>query len=84
MDEEPLLQVRHGRGDLHGEVEEDRAAKCLVVGEAQVVEQVAVGHELGEDVVGGLAGADAEQLHQVRVLHLLHDRRLQNTQDGNK
>ena len=39
---------------------------------AQEVEQTAVVHELGDDEHGLLRGAHAEQLHEVRMLHLQH------------
>jgi len=59
MDEQFGFEVGHGGGDLDGEVEEDGGGEVLVLRKAQVVEEVAVGHEFGYDVVGGLAGADA-------------------------
>lgn len=43
-----------------------------VVGGAQEVEQVAARHELGENEVGRLAGANAQQLHQIRMVQTLH------------
>ena len=76
VDEVAALQVGHGGGHLGGHVEQDDGVDLVAVGAPQVVEQVAARHELGDDVEGRLAGADAQQLHQVRVLHLLHDGRL--------
>ena len=40
-----------------------------------VVEEAAVGHELGDQLDGG-AQADAQQAHQVGVLHAGHDQGL--------
>ena len=60
MDEIAALQVGHGGGDLRGHVEEDDSIDLLAVGSAEVVEQVASGHELGDDVEGRLAGARAQ------------------------
>ena len=73
MNEVPGLEVTHGGGDLRRDVHQHDLADFLAVGVPQVVEQVPARHELGDDVERGLAGADAQQLHQVRVLHLLHD-----------
>lgn len=71
------LEVAHAGGDLRGHVHKhDGAGHAVAAARAQVVEQVAARHELRDDVEGRLARAHAQQLHQVRVAHLLHDRRL--------
>lgn len=49
-----LLQVFHCRGNLSGHVEQHHGVDLLAVTLAQVVQQVAVGHELSDDVEGGL------------------------------
>lgn len=53
-----LLQVLHCRGDLSGHVEEHHSVDLLAVALAQVVQQVTVGHELGDDVEGRLTCTD--------------------------
>lgn len=45
-----LLQVLHCRGDLSGHVKQHDGVDLLAVTLAQVVQQVTVGHELGNDV----------------------------------
>ena len=39
---------------------------------SQEVEEVALLHELGDDVVGGRGGADGEQRDEVTMAELLH------------
>lgn len=60
VDEIAALQVGHGGCDLRCHVEEDDSVDLLAVGPSQVVEQIASGHELGDDVKGRLAGAHAQ------------------------
>lgn len=50
-----LLQVLHSRGNLSGHVEQHHGVHLLTVTLTQVVQQVTVGHELGDDVEGRLA-----------------------------
>lgn len=76
MNEAPALEVAHPAGDLRGHVHEHDGVDLLAVAVAQVVQEVASAHELGDDVEGRLPRAHAQQLHQVRVPHLLHDGRL--------
>lgn len=76
MNERPALQVAHSGRDLRRHVHEYDRVDVLAVSCTQIVEQVAAAHELRDDVEGGLAGAHAQQLHQVRVAHLLHYGRL--------
>lgn len=76
MDETSTFEIAHPAGDLRGHVHEHDGGDVLAVAVAQVVQQVTLAHELGDDVEGGLARAHAQQLHEVRVLHLLHDGRL--------
>ena len=40
---------------------------------AQKVEQISVGHVLGDDIIRRLPGTNAQQLHQIGMLHLFHD-----------
>lgn len=54
VDEVLPLQVLHGGGDLRGHVEQHHGVHLLPVALAQVVQQVAVRHELRDDVEGGL------------------------------
>lgn len=71
------LEVAHAGRDLRGHVHEhDGAGHAVAAAGAQVVQQVAARHELRDDVERRLARAHAQQLHQVRVPHLLHDGRL--------
>ena len=44
---------------------------------SQEVEEVALLHELGDDVVGGRGGADGEQRDQVTMAELFHHLHLQ-------
>lgn len=76
MDETSTFKIAHPACDLRGHVHEHHSGDVLTVAVAQVVQQVAFAHELGDDVEGGLAGAHTQQLHEIRVLHLLHDGRL--------
>lgn len=54
-----FLQVLHGRGDLRGHVQQHHGVDLLAVALPQVVQQVAVGHELSDDVEGRLPRAHA-------------------------
>lgn len=54
-----FLQVLHGRGDLRGHVQQHHGVDLLADALPQVVQQVAVGHELGDDVEGRLPRAHA-------------------------
>lgn len=61
-------------GDLDTPVEQQLRSDVVLV-LVHVVEQAAVGHELGDQLDGG-AQADAQQTHQVGVLHAGHDQSL--------
>ena len=52
------LQVGHTGGDLLGHVQQRRRSELVVIAVAQVVEQVAVTHELHDHVERRLASAD--------------------------
>lgn len=54
-----FLQILHGRGDLSGHVQQHHGVDLLAVALPQVVQQVAVGHELRDDVEGRLPRAHA-------------------------
>ena len=73
MNEVSRLEVAHGRGNLRRDVHQDDLADLLSVGVPQVVQEISARHELRDDVEGWFAGADAQELDQVGVLHLLHD-----------
>ena len=57
MDEVLPLQVLHGGGDLRSHIEQHHCIDLLPETVPQVVQQVAVGHELCDDVEGRLACA---------------------------
>ncbi len=50
VDEVLLLQILHGGGDLRGHVEQHHGIDLLMITVTQVIQQVSVGHELGDDV----------------------------------
>lgn len=62
-----FLQVLHGRGDLRGHVQQHHSVDLLAVALPQVVQQVAVGHELSDDVEGRLPRAHACAHTRTRV-----------------
>lgn len=61
-------------GDLDTPVEQQLRSDVVLV-LVHVVEEASVGHELGDQLDGG-AQADAQQTHQVGVLHAGHDQGL--------
>ncbi len=61
-------------GNLDTPVEQQLRSNVVLV-LVHVVEEAAVGHELGDQLDGG-AQADAQQTHQVGVLHAGHDQGL--------
>lgn len=61
-------------GNLDTPVEQQLRSDVVLV-LVHVVEEAAVGHELGDQLDGG-AQADAQQTHQVGVLHAGHDQGL--------
>lgn len=61
-------------GDLDTPVEQQLRANVVLV-LMHVVQQAAMGHELGHQLDGG-AQADAQQTHQVGVFHAGHDQGL--------
>lgn len=67
-------------GDLDTPVEQQLRPDVVLV-LVHVVEQAAVGHELG-DQLDGRAQADAEQAHQVGVFHAGHDQGLLGKSGG--
>ena len=73
VNEVSRLEVAHGRGNLRRDVHQDDLADLLAVGVPQVVQEISARHELRDDVEGWFAGADAQELDQVGVRHLLHD-----------
>lgn len=67
-------------GDLDTPVEQQLRSDVVLV-LVHVVEEAAVGHELGDQLDGG-AQADAQQTHQVGVLHAGHDQGLLGERGG--
>ncbi len=53
-------------------MEEDEFIDAGLVTGSEEVEEVPVLHELGDDVVGGLPGADADEADQVWMSHGFH------------
>lgn len=53
-----LLKVLHGRRDLCGHVQQHHSIDLLPVALPKIVQQVAVGHELCDNVERWLSGAD--------------------------
>lgn len=69
-------------GDLDTPVEQQLRADVVLV-LVHVVEEAAVGHELRDQLDGG-AQADAQQTHQVGVLHAGHDQGLLSERGGER
>ncbi len=59
MNEVALLEVGHGPPHLNGHLKEDGGREDIPGLGSQVVQEVPVTHELCDDVVGWLLGADA-------------------------
>ena len=83
VDEAPSLQVGHARRDLRGHVHKRSGADLLLVAATQVVQQVAVCHELCDDVEWRFPGTDTcrntqvfvysfETHHRLNVLYCMH------------
>ena len=79
MDKVSGFQVAHGGCNLGGHVHENDLGDLGPVGVPQVVEQVAPGHKLSDNVERRLPGAHSQQLHQIGVFHLLQPGTLQET-----
>lgn len=58
VDEILLLQVFHGRGDLGRHVQKDDGVDLLSVAVPEVVQEVPVRHELGDDIKRRLPRTD--------------------------
>lgn len=50
----PALEIAHSTGNLCGDVHEHNRVDLVTVGSAQIVQQVTLAHELGDDVKGRL------------------------------
>lgn len=50
-----LLQVLHGRGDLSGHIQQHHGIHLLPVTLTQIIKQIPICHELGDDVEWGLS-----------------------------